>query len=689
MKRVVYLSLVSLVVAACQDVPTQAPGPAGAYPFSAHLAGERDPSNHDTYLANNAKNENFGTELTLNLVTSAKNRLLVEFADATVSDAKAFLDATGGTVLLTLTIAVNSGDWGPEGRTIDVHRMKQGWTGGGATWNCPDDTDLTNNQPDCTPWDVSKSGPNPWEATPTATATITTGESGDLHWDITDDIVAWSDASANFGWVIKRTNEEEEGGVSFHSFDHAEVGVVEPRLVGSVCPPGSSCGETLVDLNGQESNPLFTVEVTGSPIIAKLNVAAANVIVLGANGLPLPELDVPAELIFSLERIVDANDDDVKCLGLEDPSLEVGPCWEGKTTNPANGDEFEVRFVAPQLLAVCLPFEPIDDLTAVSDVVRLVRRKGFDPGNIVDHSPSEAPLEVLPLAAAEDGILDCEDVFVARFDSNPLMRFARNLWENIRERVSPRPLYAARTAMLRRANTRNNTSGLVGLSAFSYAKLQVPYRDGGYTYVTVGRKCDDCDLDRVPRKWSETSFDDALWNGGGGIGAGAAGIAPFGDQDKVLARFPSMTCKLDVETAAEITDWPQADPRFNPPARTELLLRKSFFVMDPTNEHEGPINLEVRLTGRNDFRAYLNGTEVTEFVREPMGVKLKKNKGWVLLPEDLDDPAEDCPAYDEVIFTIPESLVLLGTDNLLAIRARSRVDEPSFADVQVNVIEGN
>ncbi len=662
-------------MAACQDVPTQAPGSAGAYPLSPHLAGPGGASDHDTYLANNAKNDNFGTELTLNLVTSAKNRLLVEFDDDAVSDAKKFLDATGGRVLLTLTIFENNGDWGLTGRKIEVHRMKEGWLEEGATWNCSDDPDTTNNQTDdCTLWDVSKFGTNPWEGDTTATAIITTDQIGDLHWDVTDDIKDWTlDANPvpNFGWAIMRTSEEEEGGVSFHSFEGVEAS--RPRLVGSVCPPLSTCGETLVAINGDETNPPFIVEVTGSPIIiAKLDVTNNSVVVLDPLTGETPD-PFPAELIFSLEKL------DGPCLGLKQSDLEVGPCWEGKATDPTNGEVFEIEFTGPTLFAACLPPESAS-LTRASDVVRMVYRKDFDPvSNSGDHTPSEAPLQVLDPASVNDILVDCED-FVensARLDSNPLMRFARNLWESIREQVSPRPLHAARTALLRRANTRNNTSDIDGLgSAFSWAKLQVPYRDGGYTYVTVGRKCDDCDLDRAPRKWFESEFVATVatgWN--------INGLAAFGSSNdkNACALYESVDL-----TPSNNSEWPQADPKFKPPTRTELLLRKTFFVMDETGTHteDNSIDLQVRVTGRNDFRAYLNGTEVTEFVTTPASVNLKKSKGWVQVEGG-------CPAYDEVIFTIPESLVLLGANNLLAIHARSRVDEPSFADVQVNVIEGN
>ncbi len=240
--------------------------------------------------------------------------------------------------------------------------------------------------------------------------------------------------------------------------------------------------------------------------------------------------------------------------------------------------------------------------------------------------------------------------------------------------MSPRTAHAAASAVVAVGDKKNLTSSLTGLSFFSWAKLQTPYRDGDYTFQTVGKMkgklpCDDCDLGKIPRGWEQEVFDDSGWNSGT---AAFSGVSPFGSGRP--------TCDLD-DTV--VTDWPAADPRFNPPQQTHILLRKQFFVRAETGTHPASeaVGLQVRIAGRNDFRAYLNGTEITGFVTEPPGVRVKRN-GFV-------EREGGCPVYDEIIFTVPESLIRLGADNLLAIHGRSRLDEPSFIDVQVNVIEGS
>jgi hypothetical protein len=249
-------------------------------------------------------------------------------------------------------------------------------------------------------------------------------------------------------------------------------------------------------------------------------------------------------------------------------------------------------------------------------------------------------------------------------DTNPVLYWAGALWDKLKQPFTPSPLHAAAAAW----DKKGTTGDLPGLSFISWAKVLDPYRDAEYAWVTIGKKtgqlpCETCDLGKVPRGWFDVGFDDSAWN----TGSGAFGSSP-----------QNAACELSSTVSNE---WPAADPRFNPPQITELLLRKNVFIENPTDEHTGGISLQVRMAGRNDFRAYLNGTEITEFVTQP-SVNLKKAKGWIRL-------AGGCPSYDEVIITVPENLILFDQDNLLAVRARSSADEPSFADVQVNINEAN
>jgi hypothetical protein len=659
MKRALSLTLTALVAVSCQDnsgpSPRELASPLLQQQPTQPTAGE------DTYLNNTSKNENFGLDTVLSLVESAKNRVLIRFDDATVAEARAFAaQSADHHVFLTLWIQDNSGEWGP-GRDLEVRVMNQDWDELGATWNCAIDADANNNQPNCDDdaWDVSKSSADPpWEATPVASALITTGQGGMLEFDVTAH-VKHGVTPLPAGLVLMREDEQEAGEVALYSFDIADS-ERWPALEFRVCPPGATCGETLVPLTGG-TNPLdFTVEVTGSPIIAVLDVDANEVILSYPGGEPVPVGSFPEELIFSLERVVEGGQD-AKCLGLTNPSLEVGPCWEAKATDPATGNLFEIEFHNNQLLAACLPAVAGGAWTeAASDLYRLGRR--------ATRLDDTARVEVMEPAPGQ-GILNCSGIFqaAASSGSSPFTRFARAIWTQVRQRLSPRPLYATAAAV---GHHTGSTSLIPGLSFYSWTKLQVSHRADGWAYATVGRSCETCTYDKEPRKWYEEGFPDAAnW---------ASGTAAFGSADPV--QLPAR-CDLDYTVA---TNWPSADPNFNPPARTELLLRREFFLLPETGSHDGSIDLEIRAAVHNDIQVYLNGVNVTEHAVLPEGLNLKKSKGWITFEHEPDG----CPGYDEVIIRIPESLGLmrLNSDNLLAVHARSRDTFPSFVDVQVNVV---
>src|SRR6266496_3547521 len=189
----------------------------------------------DTYVRSGADNTNEGAATFMRLQASGDNRALVRFDQAAM---QAFID--GGAVVsakLRLTITNPGRNWGPSGRTVDAHRLIVDWaegngftdgnpstrgTGSGATWNCAVDSDISNQQKDCsgaTEWEMGQ--PNqpqlhPWVQTPTSTVTITSNQSGVVEWDVTADVAAFHSGSAsNFGWIIKKTDEGQAGQVEF------------------------------------------------------------------------------------------------------------------------------------------------------------------------------------------------------------------------------------------------------------------------------------------------------------------------------------------------------------------------------------------------------------------------------------------------------------------------------------------
>jgi hypothetical protein len=185
----------------------------------------------DTYIRSGNSNRNHGAATAMQVRSSGDNRALVRFEQSAISSA-----VGGGTVLsakLRLTITDNGDNWGGTGRTVDVHRLLADWaegngtesdrgTGNGATWNCATDSIIQNLVKNCsgsTEWEMGQ--PNnpsvhPWFEASTATQTITNGQSGVVEFDVTTDVASFvSGAADNYGWIIKKTNEGQNGQVGF------------------------------------------------------------------------------------------------------------------------------------------------------------------------------------------------------------------------------------------------------------------------------------------------------------------------------------------------------------------------------------------------------------------------------------------------------------------------------------------
>lgn len=204
------------------------------------------PASADTFLRKGAPNTASGTLSYLRLQASGDNRALVRFPTEAVS-------ALGtGPVTLTLPISFTANNWGPTGRAISLHRMLVGWDEN-ATWNCTSDLTPSNSSPDCPggAWemDTKASQPelNPWVATPTATAIVTSSMTGAITFTVTSDVELFrSGAAANFGWLVKKVEEGEAGRVELASRETA----TPPLLTGScddangdgVCDPPSDGG---------------------------------------------------------------------------------------------------------------------------------------------------------------------------------------------------------------------------------------------------------------------------------------------------------------------------------------------------------------------------------------------------------------------------------------------------------------
>jgi hypothetical protein len=217
------------------------------YHFSTNCSPTPDPvtvtfnSVGDTYVRSGQGNRNFGGGTFMRVQPSGDNRALVKF------DQNAMQSTISGTVLeakLRVTITDNNNSWGATGRTVDVHRLISDWTegtgtennqgtGSGATWNCAIDSIISNAAKNCsgtTEWEMGQ--PNnpsvhPWVQTATDSETITNNQTGVVEYDVTSDVAAFMNGTNNYGWIIRKTNEGQNGQVSFGTRESTS----DPQLV--------------------------------------------------------------------------------------------------------------------------------------------------------------------------------------------------------------------------------------------------------------------------------------------------------------------------------------------------------------------------------------------------------------------------------------------------------------------------
>jgi hypothetical protein len=179
---------------------------------SAHLAGQTVTLEAvaDTTLKRGSPNQGFGAQRTL-VLKEGGTRVLVRF------DPAAITAAVGGGSLasaqLELYIGTNAANWGPTGRTVDAYRVDAAWSESAATWNCANDTNLTNGAPDCaTQWNGGTI-----ETDASDTVVLTNASNGWIRFDVTADVQAFLAGTENDGWLIQKTDEEQAGRVDLVS----------------------------------------------------------------------------------------------------------------------------------------------------------------------------------------------------------------------------------------------------------------------------------------------------------------------------------------------------------------------------------------------------------------------------------------------------------------------------------------
>jgi RHS repeat-associated protein len=168
-------------------------------------------SSADSYLRSGSPNQNQGYEAVLRVQSSGQNRALVRFDAAAVG--AAIGDGSLAEARLELVVAANSDNWSSSGRTVDAHRLLADWSELGATWNCGVDADPTNSKADCSP---SWAGGS-FAEEPSDSVLHTNGLAGWIAFDVTADVLAFEAGSADYGWLVKKTEEGQNGQVDYGS----------------------------------------------------------------------------------------------------------------------------------------------------------------------------------------------------------------------------------------------------------------------------------------------------------------------------------------------------------------------------------------------------------------------------------------------------------------------------------------
>ena len=114
--------------------------------------------------------------------------------------------------------------------------MTQDWTELGVTWNCPNDTNLGNTNPNC---------PTQWAGgsyvTPQTNTIFQGNTTGWVEWDVTTDVQAFLSGTSNYGWLIRKRSSTASGSLDFTSREGNASNT--PRLILTInnAPPVVVC----------------------------------------------------------------------------------------------------------------------------------------------------------------------------------------------------------------------------------------------------------------------------------------------------------------------------------------------------------------------------------------------------------------------------------------------------------------
>lgn len=157
----------------------------------------------DSFVRSNQANTNYGSSTTMELRLNGQRSPIVRF------DATALATAAAGQTLVSATLELTLDGAAPpqwqSGQTVYVHRITASWDEATVTWN---------------------SLASAWDSVPTASATITGGQTGTVAFDVTNDVTSFLAGQTNDGWVITYPGQPGDVGLVAR-----EAGNDAPRLV--------------------------------------------------------------------------------------------------------------------------------------------------------------------------------------------------------------------------------------------------------------------------------------------------------------------------------------------------------------------------------------------------------------------------------------------------------------------------
>jgi hypothetical protein len=180
----------------------------------------------DSLLRGDARDQAGGAEPLLRIGGSSPDRAVIRFRQADIAAAV----GSGSFLSASLELyAESSSRWSDDSRPVGVYRLTRNWTEAGATWNCPEDTNPANAIPNCAQtWNGGRGESSRFE---TASRVHHNSLAGYVAYDVTDDVGGFLvGAATNFGWLIKKRDEQQDNGEVGYTAREGAAGQ-RPRLV--------------------------------------------------------------------------------------------------------------------------------------------------------------------------------------------------------------------------------------------------------------------------------------------------------------------------------------------------------------------------------------------------------------------------------------------------------------------------